>query len=247
MRSSTIPLEAKAGFALPGRPERSQHLEGAEADMSACATDQAAIEPESGPTRIDAVLASVAGRLGLLRCSGERDDFAAWRSLLRANTTAFGRETRRASSDPACNRWGKASALPSGKAPWGRKEEPLHEWQRLSPGRWDCKDPIVIIPKDRRKVFCGRLRRPIGTILRDLGRHRGVAMVEGPARPDHIHRCLSIPPKDSVAFVLGFLKGTSAVRIHREWLHERRISGLSFWAPGYGVSTVGWDQARVRP
>jgi hypothetical protein len=28
--------------------------------------------------------------------------------LLKANTTASGRETRRASSDPACNRWGKA-------------------------------------------------------------------------------------------------------------------------------------------
>ena len=29
-------------------------------------------------------------------------------SLLKANTTASGHETRRASSDPACNRWGKA-------------------------------------------------------------------------------------------------------------------------------------------
>ena len=64
--------------------------------------------------------------------------------------------------------------------------------------------------------------------------------------PDHIHMCLSIPPKYSVAFVLGFLKGKSAVRIHRELLHERRMSGLSFWASGYFVSTVGLDETRVR-
>ncbi len=64
--------------------------------------------------------------------------------------------------------------------------------------------------------------------------------------PDPIQLCLSIPPKSSVAFVLGLLKGKSAVRIHRQLLQERRMSGLSFWAPGYGVSTVGLEEARVR-
>jgi putative transposase len=122
----------------------------------------------------------------------------------------------------------------------------MHAWQSLSHVRWDCKYHVVIIPKYRRKVFYGRLRRQIGTILRDLCRQRGVEMLEGHAMPDHIHLCLSVPPKYSVAFVLGFLKGKSAVRIHRELLHERRMSGLSFWAPGYCVSTVGLDEARVR-
>ena len=64
--------------------------------------------------------------------------------------------------------------------------------------------------------------------------------------PDHIHMCLSISPKYSVVFVLGFLKGKSAMRIHRELPHERRMSGLSFWASGYCVSTVGLDETRVR-
>src|SRR5262245_49481444 len=122
----------------------------------------------------------------------------------------------------------------------------MHEWQSLSHVRWDCKYHVVIIPKYRRKVFYGRLRRQIGVILRDLCRQRGIEVLEGHAMPDHIHLCLSIPPKYSVAFVLGFLKGKSAVRIHRELLHERRMSGLHFWAPGYWVSTVGLDETRVR-
>jgi putative transposase len=122
----------------------------------------------------------------------------------------------------------------------------MHEWQSLSHVRWDCKYHVVIVPKYRKKVLYGRLRRQIGAILRELCRQRGVELVEGNAMPDHIHMCLSIPPKYSVAYVIGFLKGKSAVRIHREYLHERRMTGLHFWAAGYCVSTVGLDEARVR-
>ncbi len=64
--------------------------------------------------------------------------------------------------------------------------------------------------------------------------------------PDHVHLCLSIPPKYSVAHTIGFLKGKSAVRIHRELLREPRMTGLHFSAAGYCVSTVGLEEARVR-
>ena len=122
----------------------------------------------------------------------------------------------------------------------------MHEWQSLSHVRWDCKYHVVIIPKYRRKVLYGKLRRQIGAILRELCRQRGIELLEGHALPDHIHLCLSIPPKYSVANTIGFLKGKSAVRIHRELLKERRMTGLHFWATGYCVSTVGLDEARVR-
>ena len=86
--------------------------------------------------------------------------------------------------------------------------------------------------------------RQIGATLRDLCRQRGDELLEGHAMPDHLRMCLSIPPKYSVSFVLGFLKGKSAVRIHRELLHERRMSGLNFWALGYYYSaeSVSWKQ-----
>ncbi len=64
--------------------------------------------------------------------------------------------------------------------------------------------------------------------------------------PDHVRLCPGIPPKSSVAHPIGFLKGESAVRIRREHLRERRMTGLHFWASGYCVSTVGLDEARVR-
>ncbi len=122
----------------------------------------------------------------------------------------------------------------------------MQEWQSLSHVRWECKYHGVFIPKYRRKVIYGRLRSRIGRIFRDLCDQRGVELVEGHAVADHVHLCLSIPPKFSVSHTVGFLKGKSAVRIHREILQERRMTGLHFRATGYWVSTVGLDEGRVR-
>ncbi len=122
----------------------------------------------------------------------------------------------------------------------------MHEWQSLSHVRWECKYHIVIIPKYRKKELYGRLRRRVGPILRELCGQRGVELLDGHVMSDHVHMCLSIPPKFSVAHTVGFLKGKSAVRIHRELLKERRMTGLHFWATGYCVSTVGLDEEQVR-
>ena len=62
----------------------------------------------------------------------------------------------------------------------------------------------------------------------------------------HIHMCLSVPPKFSIAFVIGFLKGKSAVLIHRKPLKTKRSTGLHFWSRGYCVSTVGLDEETIR-
>jgi len=64
--------------------------------------------------------------------------------------------------------------------------------------------------------------------------------------PDPSPLCLGIPPKYRVAYTLGYLKGKSAVRIPRELWPERRMTGWHVWAAGYGVSTVGLDEAQIR-
>jgi putative transposase len=122
----------------------------------------------------------------------------------------------------------------------------MHEWDSLSHVRWECKYHVVIVPKYRRRALYGKMQRSVGKILRELCRQRGVELVEGSLRPDHVHMCLSVPPKYSIAFVIGFLKGKSAIRIHRELLRERRMTGLHFWARGYCVSTVDLDEAAIR-
>ena len=122
----------------------------------------------------------------------------------------------------------------------------MEDFESLAHVRWECKYHVVFIPKYRRKVMFGKLRGSVGRILRDLCEQKGIDLLEGHAMSDHVHLCLSIPPKYSVAYTIGFLKGKSAVRIHREFLNERRMVGLHFWATGYWVSTVGRDEAGVR-
>ena len=122
----------------------------------------------------------------------------------------------------------------------------MRNWQSLSHVKWECKYHVVFVPKYRRKILYGKLRRAIGGILRDLCVQKGIELIEGHAMPDHVHVLVSIPPKYSVANTVGFLKGKSAVRVHRELLKQRRMTGLHFWATGYCVSTVGLDEEKVR-
>ena len=64
---------------------------------------------------------------------------------------------------------------------------------------------------------------------------------------DHVHVLLGIPPKVSVANTVGFLKGKSAIRIHREYLgRQRNFTGYHLWARGYCVSTVGVAEEVIR-
>ena len=65
--------------------------------------------------------------------------------------------------------------------------------------------------------------------------------------PDHVHVCLSLPPKESVATAGGRLQGKAAIRMHRAYLgRTRNCTGLHFWARGDGVSTVGFEEAVIR-
>ncbi|MGC1955925.1 MAG: IS200/IS605 family transposase, partial [Gammaproteobacteria bacterium] len=77
--------------------------------------------------------------------------------------------------------------------------------------------------------------------------HKEVRIVEGHLMPDHVHMCLSIPPKYAVSNVVGYLKGKSAIVIARRFGgRERNFIGAVFWARGYFVSTVGLDEQMVR-
>ena len=122
----------------------------------------------------------------------------------------------------------------------------MHDWTSLSHVRWDCKYHVVFVPKYRKKALFGKFRRQVGEILSELCRQRSVELLEGHLMSDHVHMCLRVPPKFSVAHVIGFLKGKSAVLIHRKILKQRRVSGLHFWARGYCVSTVGLDEKTIR-
>jgi len=119
--------------------------------------------------------------------------------------------------------------------------------QSLCHTRWDCKYHIVWIPKFRRKILYGRIRRELGEIFHDLVRQKDSRILEGHLQPDHVHVLMSIPPKYSVSQVVGFVKGKSAIHIARVYLGQKKnYNGMHFWARGYYVSTVGADEEVIR-
>ena len=118
--------------------------------------------------------------------------------------------------------------------------------QSLRHTRWECKYHVVFIPKYRRKAIYGELRRHLGKVFRELARQRESEVEEGHLMLDHVHMLLSIPPKYSVAQVVGYIKGKSAIHIARSYRGRRNARGQNFWARGYFVSTVGRDEGVIR-
>jgi len=123
----------------------------------------------------------------------------------------------------------------------------MNDIQCLSHARWDCKYHIVWIPKCRRKMLYGQLRKNLGEVFHELARQKESKVLEGHLQPDHVHVLMSIPPKYSVAQIVGYIKGKSAIHIARTYLGQRKnYNGMHFWARGYFVSTVGTDEEVVR-
>ena len=123
----------------------------------------------------------------------------------------------------------------------------MKDWQSQAHVKWECKYHVVIVPKYRNKALYGRLRGEIGKIIRELCRQKGIELVEGKVMPDHVHMLLSVPPRFSIAMTVGYLKGKSAIRIHRDVSKVKgTLFGRSFWARGYCVSTVGLDESTIR-
>ena len=119
--------------------------------------------------------------------------------------------------------------------------------QSLSHSKWDCKYHIVFIPKRRKKILFINRREEIGKMFHALAQQKECSILEGSAMSNHVHLCISIPPKYAVASVVGFMKGKSAIFAARTFCgKERNFTGEHFWARGYWVSTVGYNLEQVK-
>jgi len=123
----------------------------------------------------------------------------------------------------------------------------MREVNSLNHTRWECKYHIVFIPKYRKKVLFGQIRKEMGEVLHRLARQKESLIEEGHLMPDHVHMMISIPPKYAVSQVVGFIKGKSAIHIARLYAgRKQNYVGQHFWARGYFASTVGRDEQVIR-
>lgn len=85
------------------------------------------------------------------------------------------------------------------------------------------------------------------TGVHELAQQRGSQIVEGHMVQDHVHRLIRIRPKYAVSEVIGYLKGKTAIAVARQFGgRKRNFNGERFWARGYAVSTVGFEETQIR-
>ena len=104
---------------------------------------------------------------------------------------------------------------------------------------WECKYHVVLIPKCRKKAIFGVIKRRLGEVFHELARRRESKIEEGHLMPDHVHMLISIPPKYSVAEVIGFIKGKSSI-----WIAQNVERKARNFTPGTGFGHVAISSRR---
>ena len=123
----------------------------------------------------------------------------------------------------------------------------MSNYESLTHSKWDCTYHVVFIPKGRKKGLYGKIRTYLKTVFHELASQRGSKIEQGSMVQDHVHMMIRIPPKYSVAEVIGYMKGKSAIAIARQFGGKKKnFNGEKFWARGYAVSTVGFEETQIR-
>lgn len=137
-------------------------------------------------------------------------------------------------------------------------QPPLHNHRRnqvqmkldtnsLAHTKWECKYHIVFALKYRRQIIYGKIKMDIGQMLRKLCEYKGIEIIEAEACKDHIHMLISVPPKYSVAQIMGYLKGKSSLMIFEKYANLKyKYGNRHFWARGYYVDTVGRNKKQIQ-
>ena len=112
--------------------------------------------------------------------------------------------------------------------------------ESLSHTKWECKYPVVFIPKYRRKALFWKLRPHLGKVFRELARQKESEIEEGHLMVDHVHMLVSVPPQLAPAKLVQYLKGRSSRLLQEEFPQlKKRYWGQHLWARGYFCASVG--------
>ena len=108
---------------------------------------------------------------------------------------------------------------------------------------------VVWVCKYRRRILnpgiCGYIRKLLPKLIRSMS---GVKLETIGFDRDHLHMVISIPPKYSIASVMGQLKSQSASGLRKAfpWLSKVYWNENIVWSPGYFVSSVGVDEETIK-
>jgi putative transposase len=128
------------------------------------------------------------------------------------------------------------------------KEHHMSRFKKLSHTIWHCKYHIIWVPKYRLRILKGELAKEVERCIRSFAQHQSSEVIELKVCVDHVHLLASIPPKISISNFVGTVKGRTAIRIFNQFrnLRQKPYWGNHFWAKGYCVDTIGFDEQMIR-
>ena len=106
---------------------------------------------------------------------------------------------------------------------------------------WSCKYRRRIL----KPGVCNYLRKLLPKLLRSMS---GVRIETIGFDGDHLHMVMVIPPKYSIASVMGRLKSQSSAQLRKTfgWLSKVYWNEIVVWSPGYFVSSVGLNEQIIK-
>jgi putative transposase len=111
-----------------------------------------------------------------------------------------------------------------------------------------CRYHIVWCPKYQYRVLTGKIAEYVEKNIKMICDWKNVLVIELNILPDHIHVIFDIPPKYSISYIMGIIKGKIAIGIFKNFrgLREKTYLGNHFWSRGFCVSTIGLDEEKIR-
>ena len=101
---------------------------------------------------------------------------------------------------------------------------------------WNLLFQVRFIPKYRKKVLFGQIRNDVREIIQALCKYKSIEIISGAVCIDHVHLCVSIPPKMKISDFMGYLKGKSTLMLYDRHPEIGSKWDKAFWARGYYVA-----------
>ena len=116
----------------------------------------------------------------------------------------------------------------------------MSEYKKESHTVYDIEYHIVWTTKYRYKVLKGEIALKLRELLRQGCEARGITIVRGNIKKDHVHMLLSCPPTLSVSKIVQYLKGRSSKLLQSAFSElKKQYWGQHLWSVGYFCRTSG--------
>ena len=129
-----------------------------------------------------------------------------------------------------------------------RKEEAVSRFRKLSHTIWHCQYYIIWVPKYRYRILAGAVKGAAEAGIQAICGYAGCEVVELNVQKDHVHLVVMIPPKVSISYLMGRIKGQTSIKMFHQFreLRKKPYWGNHFWVKGYCVDTIGLDADMIR-